>query len=436
MGHISTSYIDDCLLLAKTHKDCQRNVQATVDFSVKAGFVVHKDKSIFLPTKKIVYLGFWLDSERMTVSLTEEKAENIKLACIAMLEKQQTTIKQLAKLIGTLVASIPGVQYGKLFYRSLDNHKTAALKTSKGNFNAPTKLPENCRDDLQWWAQNIGITCREIIVPKPTVVIETDASDIGWGACVKGENKTTGGHWTELETMEHINYKELLAAWFGIQCFGNSKNPAHIKILSDNTTTVAYINNMGGTKDKCNGVARDIWSWCYANKHWVSAAHLPGKDNVRADKESRSIHDNMEWSLNPAAFKQICELMGTPEIDLFASRLNYKVEKYMSWKPDPHAVAVDSMSEHWGNLFFYAFPPFNMITRVLAKAELELARGIIVVPYWPTQPWWPKFTRLCSKQPFVLSSLNGRVITHPWREEHQLPRMTLMAGLISAQGSG
>ena len=163
---------------------------------------------------------------------------------------------------------------------------------------------------------------------------------------------------------------------------------------------------MGGTKEKCNKLALKIWYWCYKNNNWISSAHLPGKDNIIADKESRSIHDNTKWKLNPILFTCICQRWGTPTIDLFASRLNHQVEKYVSWKADPGAVAVDAMSTDWSSDFFYAFPPFNMIGRVLRKIEEEGAEGIIVVPYWPTRSWFAKLMNMCHKK--SLHSLQER----------------------------
>jgi hypothetical protein len=39
----------------------------------KLGFEIHKDKSVFTPTKRIVFLGNIIDTENMIVSLPEEK---------------------------------------------------------------------------------------------------------------------------------------------------------------------------------------------------------------------------------------------------------------------------------------------------------------------------------------------------------------------------
>ena len=43
----------------------------------------------------------------------------------------------------------------------------------------------------------------------------------------------------------------------------------------------------------------------------------------------------------------------------FASRLNAKVKKFVSWRPDPEACAVDAFTFDWGTQLNYAFPPFS-----------------------------------------------------------------------------
>jgi hypothetical protein len=144
----------------------------------------------------------------------------------------------------------------------------------------------------------------------------------------------------------------------------------------------------------------------------------------------------MEWELHESNFREICNKYGTPEIELFASRLNHKLDTYMSWRPDPKAVAVDALSENWSQTFFYAFPPFNMIGKVLQKIELGNCTAVVVVPKWTTQSWWPKFMQLSSMNFFVLSRRKGRqILTHPQRSQKELPKMTLVAGLLSSNNT-
>ena len=44
----------------------------------------------------------------------------------------------------------------------------------------------------------------------------------------------------------HINYLELKAIWLGLKSLCNNLKQKHIRIQSDNTTAIAYINAMAG----------------------------------------------------------------------------------------------------------------------------------------------------------------------------------------------
>ena len=84
--------------------------------------------------------------------------------------------------------------------------------------------------------------------------------------------------------------------------------------------------------------------WCKERNIFLTISHLPGKLNFEADKASRVSHDDTEWSLDTNSFKALTARWGTPDIDLFASRLNAKLPQYVSWKPEPDAVAIDAFT--------------------------------------------------------------------------------------------
>ena len=64
----------------------------------------------------------------------------------------------------------------------------------------------------------------------------------GWGASCN--NEQIGGRWNDNE-IEHINILELKVIYFALKTFLENKNSNHVQIYTDNTTAVAYINNMG-----------------------------------------------------------------------------------------------------------------------------------------------------------------------------------------------
>ena len=96
----------------------------------------------------------------------------------------------------------------------------------------------------------------------------------------------------------------------------------HIRILSDNVTTVIYINALGACKSKqCNNIAKRIWSWATSKHNWLSSAtYQPGHLNTIADNLSRHFGDTIEWKIYTRLFGRIGELLGKPGFNLFASR--------------------------------------------------------------------------------------------------------------------
>ena len=79
--------------------------------------------------------------------------------------------------------------------------------------------------------------------------------------------------------------------------------------------------------------------------------------------------DNKEWSLNLSAFLSLTRRFYFPEIDLFDSRLNHVVPKFVSYRSEPGVWAADAFSLNWHSLQFYAFPHFSIIGKVLIKDQ-------------------------------------------------------------------
>ena len=154
-GHISCSYIDDLYLQGKTYDKCLHNVIDTITEFSSLGFRIHPTKSIFKPKQEIVILGFVINSVSMTISLTPEKAVGIKLVCESLLACSFPTIREVARVIGKIIAACPGNMYGLLHYRCLEKDKTIALKHNKGNFDKKMTLSAKAKAELKWWIDNI-----------------------------------------------------------------------------------------------------------------------------------------------------------------------------------------------------------------------------------------------------------------------------------------
>ena len=132
---------------------------------------------------------------------------------------------------------------------------------------------------------------------------------------------------------------------------------------------------------------------------WLSAAHVPGRENVDADLEFRKINYETEWKLNTELLQQALRILGVnPDLDLFASRINTQSSSYASFQPDPGAKAVDAFTLSWRDMTLCVIP------KVLQTICRDRAKGVVVVPDWPNQPWFPLVAKMLINYPVLVSS--------------------------------
>ena len=168
--------------------------------------------------------------------------------------------------------------------------------------------------------------------------------------------------------------------------------------MCDNVIAISYVNNMRGMKSQiCNNIACRICDFCTKNQLWVAVAHTPGTINTEADKQSRVLEDATERKLNPALFNKIVENFGKPDIDLFATRINNHLDRYVSWHPEPQAMVIIAFSLTWNNNYFYKFPPFSLVGRVLGKIHRDKTNAVIVLPDWSTQYWYTQLLQMTNQ---------------------------------------
>ena len=100
----------------------------------------------------------------------------------------------------------PAIPFGGIHYRSLENDKIQALKTSRGNFDATMALSKLALSDIDWWISHLddsfGYTSRS----PPNLILYSNAFLSGWGAALG--SVSSGGPWSSIEALYHINVLE------------------------------------------------------------------------------------------------------------------------------------------------------------------------------------------------------------------------------------
>ena len=270
---------------------------------------------------------------------------------------------------------------------------------------------------------------RDLAERKRKIDLYSDASTTGWGA--KVNTKSTYGHWDHRE-VEHINVLELNAIKYGLKSLCSRYKNVNICIHTDNTTAKACIDRAGSNKPRLLEITKEIFHWAGYRDVTLSCKYIEGKKNIHADKPSRITNFDSEWAIQPQIFSEICDIFNEPSIDLFGTRINAKTPKYVSWLPDPYAEHYDAFTIYWKDELMYAFPPFSITGRVLQKVRRDEATLILILPIWPTAPWWTLALQLLADHPKVLPQ-NSLYLPQKPGARHPLHPLQLAAMLLSGK---
>lgn len=429
-GYLSTIYLDDIYLIGQSYRDCKENLYITQKLLKSLGLLINVEKSNLTPSKSCKFLGLIIDSKNLQVKLPIDKRTHIQHELTKMMNRANCTIRKFAQLVGLLISACPAIEYGMLYTKEFERLKFLNLK-DHDDYNRLMYLPKSLQPDFKWWLHAIKNSVRIIRTDDYSAEIFTDASTTGWGAAC--ENQTASGMWSPNERAKHINYLELLAAFLGLKTFARDLHHCQILMRIDNATAIAYINRMGGVQfPHLTKITKDIWQWCEARHIFIYASYIKSSENSIADAESRRLHPDTEWQLQDTAFQIIAQKYGHPQIDLFATRINTKCKNYVSWHRDPDALAINAFTISWSNMYFYAFPPFAIILKTLKKIISDKGRGIVVVPQWPTQPWYPIFLKLLVSDVTIFKP-NESVIPSNYSNPKIHGNLTLVAGVLCGQ---
>lgn len=373
------------------------------------GWIINWKKSNLSPSRTQRFLGLTLNSELGKCSLPEEKIEIILTSITDIKRKSEISVRRAMALIGLFTASIPAVAWAQIHTRPLQLQTLNQWDHSKEGLDENFSLSTNTLDSLRWWENlEIGKTWRR----RNICVLPTDASPSGWRAHVK--RKFFQGSWKK----DHIQSSNYRQYWKGPGQPCQQLKGHHVQILSDNMTTIAYINRQGGTRsDSLMSLTYALFSLAESFFLSLSALHIKGTDNTAADYLSRHVLRSTDWALNHQVFKDITRLWGTPEIDLFATRSNRQVREFCSLDPQGGPMAIDALSIKWDWNLAYAFPPIPMIPKVLAKIREDQARVILVAPFWPKRAWFSLLRSMSITDPWVLPDqedlLVQGAVSHP-----------------------
>jgi hypothetical protein len=402
LGFRVVIYLDDLMIVNQCKSEILKQYRFIRILLQVLGFVINEEKSVGTPSQVMEFLGLIVNTITLSFRLPSKKVDSMVEKCGQILNKRSVQLRVLASLLGDFTWASSAVPFARSHYREVQSLYIGNSKFYGGELDTKVDLTHSARSDLLWWVSNLT-SCqgRPMFEAEPTLSICSDASLSGWGAVCEGV--TTGMSWSGEEKERHINELEMLGAFNALRAFAGSMRNCTVELKLDNTTAVAYVNKEGGTRSTAlNNLALDVARWCERRNIFLKAEHLPGVLNSIADRESRRGVDWSDWRLHPGVFRALSRVWKT-SVDLFANPWNSQLVKFVSWKPQPRAWAVNAFSLNWKELEAYAFPPFSLIQECLSKIRRDQATVVLVCPLWPSQPYFASLLSLACDVPQILT---------------------------------
>jgi len=121
----------------------------------------------------------------------------------------------------------------------------------------------------------------------------------------------------------------------------------------------------------------------------LQAVHIATSLNP-ADEPSRRWQRDA-WTFREGCRRQLRALAPSPfSLDPFGKDLATSMAPSSCvLHTERRGTAVDGFSVSWKHQSLFLNPPWTSITRVLLKIHEDFAQGVLVLPLWPSQAWWP-----------------------------------------------
>ena len=158
-GMLISIYLDDMLIQASSREKALLHGQIAALVLMVLGWSVNFKKSTFVPSQKVVHLGFELDTVAMLVSCPLPKIKDLQNLARAARESGSLTVHECERLLGKMESVRPATPQAALHYRALQNQLLRAKSSWGEDERFPRQmllLSEDSKLCLDWWISPAG----------------------------------------------------------------------------------------------------------------------------------------------------------------------------------------------------------------------------------------------------------------------------------------
>ena len=138
-GVLLSVFLDNFLIIAPTIENCALHTQWLADLLCRLGVQIHIAKSVLTPTRVLVFLGFLLDLQDVSVRIPPHKLKSLLQDVHRLMEAETPTCRRCSSVLGRLRALLFAAPQMRLYTDALAQH-VAVL--SRRGWETQASLPE------------------------------------------------------------------------------------------------------------------------------------------------------------------------------------------------------------------------------------------------------------------------------------------------------
>lgn len=242
----------------------------------------------FPPATAMRFLGIWFDSVDMTMSIDNDRLDQIKTLLHEWQQKQYATRKDVERLVGLLNFVAKCVRPGRVFMARMFDY-LAELPPEGTHL-----ISDDFKLDVAWWGRFLPTYNGVSLIPHPEwcnldSILETDACLTGAGAVNYAQKEYFHLKFPDWVTTKYqtINELELLTILIALRLWGSLFQGFRIKLMCDNMTAVSAMRHARIRNANIQALMREIVFLAAVNEFEVFTVHIPGVENRLADYLSR-----------------------------------------------------------------------------------------------------------------------------------------------------
>ena len=276
-------YLDDYFMCFRTLQHCWIAYNGMQAVAGDIGLPLSPEKMV-PPTQCITFLSMGLDSIKMIIVVPQDKKEDILKHLKRVMGENKVLAKDLQSLAGKLNFITKAVPQGRAFSARI----YWSFKELRPSWHV--SVTKEIKKNLQMWIvflEEYGGSSPIPSLNPPQLEVFSDASanvTLGWGAWCG--NKWIWGGWDQ--TFFHIynpsiDFLELYTVVVAVYAWSDLLANKHVIVHSNNTPTVAVINNKFAHSPNLMHLVCFLVLHCMLHNITLTAAYIPGSANTRSD---------------------------------------------------------------------------------------------------------------------------------------------------------